>query len=332
MVWGIFYAMGVVMIKEPGSFSGKTFAVDFGFYPVSWALQGDRFFVEGLDDFDYSVDSIKKDSNVVEGWVYPGPKKRMDVFNDSVLDLPYSCRVFGLPKTHKIKLGGNFLCEDAEFVVWCVSFFVGMRLTTTEAGFLDATPIEPGKLVDFVLSKRGLEESIDLSIDFLSRNYQKSRVRSRVAAVVHALFLAQNPQNLSFERFQYLYMALDACFALVRDTEVGVKGGSPSHAKRIKWMCDVYDIEAPYWASPSDSREDHVSLVRNDAFHEAIFFGRPLGFSLYGGENEDAFRENIPLQMQGLVSRLLVAILGSPSSEYVKTSLDTRQKYELDIK
>jgi hypothetical protein len=26
-----------------------------------------------------------------------------------------------------------------------------MRLTTTEAGFLDATPIEPGQLNDFVL-------------------------------------------------------------------------------------------------------------------------------------------------------------------------------------
>jgi hypothetical protein len=50
--------------------------------------------------------------------------------------------VFGLPKTHTISLGdANTAPGYLEFCMWALSFFLGIRLTTTEAGFLDATAI-----------------------------------------------------------------------------------------------------------------------------------------------------------------------------------------------
>ena len=76
-----------------------------------------------------------------------------------------------------------------------------MRLTTTEAGFLDATPIQPGKLVDFILSRSTLADVIEFALDYLESERGDARAPKRVTAVIHALFLAQYPQNLSFERF-----------------------------------------------------------------------------------------------------------------------------------
>ncbi|MGQ0335720.1 hypothetical protein [Halomonas elongata] len=300
----------------------------FGFYPCVLDLQCDEVSIGTLDGHDSTVESVRGDPTVVDGWIYSGAKKNWDFINDTIVHMPYSSRVFGLPKTHWISFKGG--CnEDVDFVVWCVSFFTGMRLTTTEAGFLDSTPIKPGCLVDFVLSRSGLEKALDLSVKYLRDNSQFLRARKRVSAVIHALFLAQNPQNLPFERFQYLYMALDACFSLISES---VRTGSVSHAQRIEWMCDVYGLETPGWAKPKSDVGDRISTVRNDAFHEAIFFGEPLGFSIYGGERDHESYKNVPLQMQALISRLLVAILGSSESEYVKSPVDTRQKYELDIK
>lgn len=57
-------------------------------------------------------------------------------------------RVSGLPHAHLIEHATG-ACEDhLDFRIWALSFFVGRRLTPTEAGFLDTTPLKPGKLVD----------------------------------------------------------------------------------------------------------------------------------------------------------------------------------------
>ena len=71
-----------------------------------------------------------------------------------ITDRTYAARIFGLPKTHSITHAAPDSVDHVEFHVWGLSFFTGMRLTTTEAGFVDATPIKPGKLVDFVLLNR----------------------------------------------------------------------------------------------------------------------------------------------------------------------------------
>ncbi|MFM4898876.1 hypothetical protein ACEUCT_19745, partial [Aeromonas caviae] len=144
------------------------------------------------------------------------------------------------------------------------------------------------------------------------------------------LFLAQYPQNLSFERFQYLYMALDACFRLVEVKEA--KKLQISHAGRVQWMCEKFGMPVPDWAKNSKTEPSSLSVARNDTFHEAIFFDGPLGFASYDGNLRSAEQENTLLQMEALVCRLLVAILGKPGVGYVKTSVNTIEIQALELR
>jgi hypothetical protein len=204
-----------------------------------------------------------------------------------------------------------------------------MRLTTAEAGFLDATPIKPGKLVDFVLSRSSLADAIQLALNYLESERHNLRAPMRVAAVIHALFLAQYPQSLPFERFQYLYMALDACYKVIAVKET--KDPNISHAGRIQWMCERFGISVPKWAQNAKATPSSLSVVRNDTFHEALFFDGPLGFSIYGGNRPSGDQGNVMLQMQALACRLLVAILGKPEVGYIKSPVDTRQRHALEL-
>jgi hypothetical protein len=306
-------------------------AAEFGYYPKPCDIDTDRFSVRTLTTLQESIAAVMGDSRTVNGWIYPGPQSHRNVSSGTIRTMPYPSRVFGLPKTHVLTLHQSTNPLDLEFVVWCLAFFLGMPLTTTEAGFLDAAPTKPGKLVDFVLTRPGDEgDAIGLALDFLNAEPGDSRAPKRVAAVIHALFLSHYPQSLPFERFQYLYMALDGCFQLI-----SAKGGLErprSHGERIQWMCAVFDMPVPDWARHATSAPSSLSVVRNNAFHEGLFFGEPLGFSIYGGNQPVADPGNTPLQMQALVSRLLVAILGKPEASYAKSHVNTRPRHGLNLR
>jgi hypothetical protein len=228
-----------------------------------------------------------------------------------------------LPKTHKIEhaLGEGY--EHLDFLVWALSFFVGMRLTTTEAGFLDATPIKPRKLIDFVLSPCQYPRALELAEAFWQANKGKPVRAKRWIAAVHALFIAGWPQALQFEQFIYLYGALDACFALAREFH---KAPGTRHFERPAWLCKVFSIPEPAWVTTNSL--DHIATIRNATLHESLFMDAPLGFALHGIESA----QNLPLEMKALVSRLLVALIGAASSTYVGTPVNTRQMVGLDLR
>ncbi len=217
------------------------------------------------------------------------------------------------------------IVDHLDFLVWCFGFFTGMRLTTTEAGFLDATPIKPGKLTDFILSNCTLSDAISLSETFWQKHYQDNRKVKRIVGIIHTLFLAQYPINLEFERFTYLYNALDACFKLTKSVYED-KGSPSSHAKRIHWMCDIFEMETPDWAL-LNANETEISVVRNKTFHESLFFEEPLGFAIY----DDSKNDNVLLEMEALICRLIIALLGKPKCNYVKTPVNTRQIHGCDL-
>jgi hypothetical protein len=314
---------------QPNTLTGGV-SGEFGYYPTSCDIETDRFSVQTLPDHENHVIDVTKRSNVLMDWIYPGAKQNRDFMSGNIRSMPYSARIFSLPKTHVLTLHESGSREDLDFVVWCLSFFIGMRLTTTEAGFLDATPIQPGKLVDFFLSRGTVADAIEVALNYLESERSDPRAHRRVAAVIHALFLAQYPQNLCFERFQYLYIALDACFKLVSVKEVPVP--HIPHAGRVQWMCEKFGMKPPDWAENTKATPSSLSVVRNDTFHEALFFDGPLGFSVYGGNQPTAGRDNIMLEMQALICRLLVAILGRPKISYVRTRVDTRTPYELELR
>jgi len=206
--------------------------------------------------------------------------------------------------------------DHIDFHLWVLSFFVGMRLTAAEAGFLDATPVKPRMLVDFVLHGSGLTRAVELAEDFWT-NLEEPVCAKRFAAAVHALFLGQNPQNLAFEQFTYFYLALDAASALA-------KVGGDIKTSRIQRMFEKYGVTTPAWAKPGNTE---VAAIRNCTLHEALFMNEPLGFAgLAGGPSR-----YLTLEMRALVCRLLVALIGGEDPDYVQSPVNTRQRHGLDL-
>lgn len=297
---------------------------EFGYYPVEVNIETEQFSLLTLPGLIEKVERVNNHKNVVKGWIYPGNKEVYNL-NGGITTMPYSHRVFGMPKTHTLKLKNTSSLETLNFVVWCLSFFKGIRLTTTEAGFLDATTIKPTKLTDFILVGCSEKEVIELALNYINGKQKDAHSPKRIAAVVHALFLSQNPQYLSFEKFQYLYMALDGCFALSwAEHDKAPDKKTPNHYKRLKWMCKIYGLSIPTWVSG----KKNISGIRNDNFHEAIFLGQPLGFS---SVNNSQYGNDILLQMQALVCRLLVAILSVNDCSYLNSSVNSRDYDSLKI-
>jgi hypothetical protein len=278
---------------------------DFGFLPVELDFRACDIAVETLPDFDEAVASVREVKGGIDGdGIYAPLKSTRGGFQ--LLELPYPSRVFALPKTHSIRrVRRDKGPWHLDFHVWVLSFFHGMRLTTTETGFIDATPIKPGVLTDFALLPRDLPKAVALADEFWLLWQSEPLQAKRLAGAIHALFLAQYPQAFQFEQFIYLYAALDACYRLTAAAAGLTK--DPSHPDRVPWMCEQFGMPVPEWAVPADNRRPRTSEVadiRNPVTHEALFMGEPFGFAYPGFVSE----QNLPLQMRCLVCRLLVGL------------------------
>jgi hypothetical protein len=300
-----------------------------GYYPRQCDFDTGVISITSNSGLDKLVEGIENLPNVHKEWIYPSPQQMIDFGSGQVIDLPYSPRVFPLPKTHTLSHAAAQSDEHLDFLVWCIGFFTGMRLTSTEAGYLDATPIRPGKLTDFWPLGSQLTDVVTMADDFWKQHSQTSRNTKRLCAIIHNLFLSQYPHALCFERFNYLYFALDACFKLTEELR-GKAAKKTTHAERINWICTQFGMPVPSWASPTLGGSK-ISAVRNDSIHESLFFDEPFGFAIYGGSPPASKQLNVTLEMEALVCRLVVAILGWPNCDYVKSVVTSRQTHRLLI-
>mgnify|MGYP005850885473 CR=1 FL=1 len=303
----------------------------FGFLPRRLTISTGEIRIETLDGTPEIVQAIRNSQQVHKNWYYPPRSSRQNVSNGEVFDHPCPRRVFHLPFTHRVRHGSDDNQTHLDFLVWCLGFFEGMRLTTFEAGFLDATPITTGRLTDFILAG-GTQPSdgLELAERYWVDHASDQRKIKRMIGTIHCLFLAQNPNHMPFETFSYLYMALDACFKMT--SEMYPASNRLSHAKRIEWTCQQFRMPVPAWAASLSGRATDISTVRNDTIHEALFFEEPLGFVTYGESSGSGAGGNIPLEMVALTCRLIVALLGKPDVNYVSSSVNTRQCHGLCLR
>lgn len=294
--------------------------MEFGFFPEYLDLAHGPVTVSTLPDFSSSKDGIETHPNLRDGWIYPG-NAETKLLGGGIRTEPYLKRIFGLPKTHVIEHGNADGEQHLKFHIWTLSFFVGLRLTTEEAGFLDTTPIKKGVLVDFVVTDK-LDRAIELAEHTWNKNSAFPEQIKRINAAIHSLFLSHSQQALHFEQFQYVYMALDACFAVL--WQQNKNGVQPNHSERLSWMCEKLDVSIPTWATVGNkkSKKTEVSELRNAAIHEALFAGEPFGFVIDGVGSQ----QNLVLEIQNLTCRILAGLLGVSDAQYFKSAIGDRQR------
>lgn len=294
--------------------------LEFGYHPEQFEINAGPISVQPLAGLAERVRQVEASDGIADGWIYARPQSECRTILDN------THRIFGLPKTHVLIHKKADTDEHVAFHIWTFSFFSGLRLTPTEAGFLDATPLNPGSLVDFVLSTfADLTKSVELAEKFWSDHRSFPERARLVQAIIHALFLGQNPRNLQFESFLFLYTAFDACYKLASSSQIS--NSWVGHSDRIKWMCDQFGIRPPAWSTRSSSAESELVKIRNLMVHEALFMGDPLGFGLHGIGTDI----NLILEMQALLCRFVVALLGGGQTDYVRSPIDTRQKFSLKL-
>lgn len=311
---------------------------EFGFYPKHLQVNTGSIRISTLPEFEKRIEGVLSSESVYKNWIYPQQG-------------PSSLRVFSLPKTHLFEHTKATGDDHVVFHIWALSFFLGMRLTGTEAGYVDATPVKPGYFVDFSPDLK-LEPAIELAERFWMANRGNPRNTQRFAAAVHALFLGQHPKALQYESFIYLYAAIDACYALMKALPFPKKKTTKLvhskrikwvcralrcpkkrtrklfHSERIEWMCNELGIQTPSWAQKTvGANSTLVSALRNDTLHEALYAEKPLGFEIHDYDNG----LNITLEMRNLICRLLVALLGGKDETYLKSQINTRQKDSLSL-
>ena len=296
---------------------------EFGYCPRRLTLRSGDVEVTTLDTFDAAIEEVSSSVFVRGGWAY-SPRWQNDT-GGSRRDVLPRVRVFGLPKTHIVQVRGPTDAGLLDFLVWVLSFFLGMRLTTTRAGFVDATPVDLGKLVDFVwLHDRELEKALSLAVAFWQGDSPDRRQSKLWAAATHALFLSQQPGALQYERFSYGYTSIDACYALARLVFPG--SGAKTHADRIAWMCEATGTPVPPWAEQV-SASPLIATLRNATIHEGLFANEPLGFGIFRSEQTP----NLTLEMANLSCRFLVALLGALDNDYVRVPVTTYQTQGLRL-
>ena len=303
-------------------------SVDFGFYPLRVDTHCDNFQIKTRDDFESNVTAVNSDSRIERDWIYPGPKELYIFGTGTTRLLPYPSRIFGLPKTHILthKTDDPVRCR---FLIWCFGFFVGMRMSDQQAGFLDATPIKPGVSNDIVWIGDSLMIALGIADEFFASHAGVSKVELTIRAAMHSYLTSDVPTLLDYEKFVHLYTAIDACYAAHR-LITGETKNAPSHKGRIAYLCEKLGLSMPWWA---DGNNPLVTKQRNETLHEALFFGEPWGFSIWGGNYQsDPEQQSILLQIQKLTCRILIALLGIEDREYLASSVSDRQRYGVRLK
>ncbi|MGE0871411.1 MAG: hypothetical protein AB7P03_22815 [Kofleriaceae bacterium] len=291
--------------------------LDFGFFPRRYDHSFGDITVSTLPELDEKVAHIREHE-----WV-----------RNKSFRVPTPHRVFAMPKTHAFEHSSAQTTEHVEFLLWCFGFFVGMRMSWMEAGFLDSTPIEEGAMSDIVWRGDSSLNKAVTGANAFWNNYQptKPRIPKILSAAIHAYFLAQREGLLEYERFMFFYVAVDACHAIHR-AKAG--GGQPrvNHAERIRDLCTAFGTVAdssgrtvPLWAEVPQGAvrgtQPAIANLRNELFHEGLFFDEPLGFAGFG---DPRISDHALGDLEALVSRFIVATLELPAHDYIASSLANR--------
>ena len=296
--------------------------VEFGYHPEPLHLRAGPITVEPLPELAEIVADMETSDGIENDWIY-APPQEVRATGGMVRTLPYPSRVFGLPKTHTIEHASAEGEDQLTFHLWALSLFTGMRLTPTEAGFIDATPIRP-QAGGFHVVEKQLGDRCGARRCVLGGQPRRATTRSAVRRGCACVVSARTPAYSSSSRHASLHRV--RCLLRLGEVDASAKGA--------RHPCRACDLDVPsVWHAhagmgrPRGSRRRSGREFEDATLHEALFVGEPLGFALHGVGTS----ENLTLEMEALICRFLVALVGGDYADYVRSPVNTRQRHGLDL-
>ena len=300
----------------------------FGFFTEALDLDCGDIKISTLPETKEVNKIINESHNVYKDIIYGNQiqlnriemNRKKHIKKRNTIQLPFRSYIFSLPNTHVIKSKRIKDEMYIDFLIWVLSFFVGVRLTTvaTKNGFISYAPMKRGHLTDFFCDD--LCNAIDLGRKFWrSDKYSKINSKNLVSAI-HTLYIMQKPHQLQlpFEEFIYSYIALDTCYSIV-DRKNTKKENIP-HSARVEWTCKKLKIKVPDWAKYKKEKSSKLAKLRNKVFHEGLYADAPLGYNAYKNKR----MTSITYEMRNLVCRLVAVILGVQDTNYLKKEVTNR--------
>jgi hypothetical protein len=280
----------------------------FGFLKYSDTIEFDGGSIEPTDSFQEGLSYIEKHENR-DGYLYPpqvtSSMQSMD-FESGELGEPQAIPnsrkpspVFSLPASHILCIKEpldkeNIRHEDAGLLIHLLGFIFGTRLQFSDWRFDGKVPTK---------SKNYLFYSQDVLSHFISYAYQKWKTLNPIQRryYINILYMHGKAKSCEWEwdEFAYQYMVFDAIYRLyVKLGNEEIKGYK-AHERRLSVLCQHFNIEK------DDSRLSQIYKLRNDLFHEALWYSGTPGL-----QKKQPDSHLIPKCLERLNSQLIVAIIG----------------------
>lgn len=238
------------------------------------------------------LDKLKKN----DFWCY-SPSKENKIFGQ-----PTNCTMSGVNSK-----------EHGQFMVQCLSFLYGQKLFTRKYEYVDSVRLKRdcwGLLISNKSIEKGLMYCNELwgNITHNKAQEQISRLRKRIFGIIHLLFMSTSKKALQFERFMYIYIAIDACFKhLVETGEIKNTKNHIPHRERIKNISAITGVKFSQTIT-----EQFFYSTRNDIFHEGIYLDEPLGYRATGVKKNLSFAQNFLVQV-------IFFVLGIKATGFLET-------------
>ena len=294
----------------------------FGWWPTLTALSTLDFSIQPLHEDQSEFEHVRISTRTNDGWFYPPLKTTQSTSGQASNEVLVYAETFSLPPTHRIEITPQSdanLAELSNFLVILLGLLDGLQLQPEGWNHFYRTPIEIGKLVDFISTNKTKERVLTLGYRFWT-DHRHSRVSKLMFGALHWHLFGASYQH-PFERFAVEYTVLDTIWNIHCELS-HVASKNRVHARRPIEICDQYDIAKPSWLSLSSKNQTVLSSLRNDFVHEGLWGGEAIGFA------HPPAIQSIHFELFHFNSRILLAMLGE-RSDYT-TSLYNRQQWGLE--
>ena len=289
--------------------------MEFGFLPRRLDVVAGDFDIATIADWRSLRAELEAHGHVANGWLFK-PRKQGS---------PESAGRFELPTTHEI-LSARYGDDTAlmQFVVIVLGFLLGLRLLPDGWGHLHGVAVEPGKCNGFIALDREIIPCLELAAQFYVNNQNTRNVKRMQSAI--SLIHWSSGQEQYFDTFNYLYMAIDACWAVCSDLhassiiQLHPRGGRVPHALRPAIMQQVLGLRLPRISDPNETVT--AASIRNDLLHEGLVGDMPLGLSI--------IEPHCDLEMREFADKVILALMGVKAG-YLATPGGDRSRHMLGL-